>query len=217
MRNHCRNALMTLGTVSALFSSSCLTVVQAQTQGETPPVPPATVSAPAPEQPEEQNKPQRRRLRFGVNVGTFFPSSGKTRNRFGSSWLNFGIGVGSVRRATSRGRFAVDFSLFSRQGDDDNRAFFAPIGVEYRRALLSRSTETDKLIPYAGASANVVFADIRSDQDNVHSGFRTTVGGSIFVGTTVGESGFIQAKYLGIGKIKGFDLSGMSLTAGVRF
>jgi hypothetical protein len=66
----------------------------------------------------------------------------------------------------------------------DNRATLVPLGLSYRRAL-SAGTGA---IPYAGAGVNLYFVDLRVPADNVDSGIRTAGGGSLFVGSTFGET-----------------------------
>lgn len=78
-------------------------------------------------------------------------------------------------------------------------------------------TSESTFIPYYGLSADLVAVDLRSPEDNVHSGFRLTEGGSALLGTTIGKSGFVEGKYTAIGKVKGFDLSGIKLAVGIRF
>jgi hypothetical protein len=38
----------------------------------------------------------------------------------------------------------------------------------------------------------------------------------VFVGTTLGETSYLEARYLFASKIRGFDLSGLYVTAGFR-
>ena len=175
--------------------------------GEAAAAPPSPAAA-----PEEPEKPRRRRLRFGPQAGVYLPSNGKTRDRFGGSWVSYGVGFGSVRRADNKGRIVFDFSILT-ESRGDNRAFIAPIGVGYYRALAPPGPVT----PYVGASVNLYLADLRSRRDDVSSGVRAGGGGSLLLGTTVGERGYVEARYRAISRIKGFDFSGLGLTAGLRF
>lgn len=162
--------------------------------------------------PEEQNPPPRRsRFRIGPQVGVYLPTDSRTRDRFGDSWVSFGIGIGPIRPAEIGGRVGVDLNiLYKSRGD--NRALLIPFGLSYRRALSEGAAS-----PYAGASVNAVFANVRSVPDNVPSGFRTGFGGSVFLGTTLRENAFVEARYLAVSRIRSFDLSGLNLTAGYRF
>lgn len=190
--------------------------------GSPAPIVPGAVTPPpiAPSPDAGTDKPKRRGFRvpkIGVDFDSFMPSSGKTRSRFGSSWGGIGFGIGRPSRPSGTGRVSFDFStLYKKSGD--HHAFAAPVGISYRRAFNANAlTNGSPLIPYYGVSLNLVGVDLRSPEDNVHSGFRFTEGGSLLVGTTVGKSGFVEGKYAAVGKVKGFDLSGFKLTAGIRF
>jgi len=151
-------------------------------------------------------------FRIGPEVGLFLPTSAKTRDRFGSSWLSLGIGLGQVDQVTEKGQTSLDLNILY-QSRNGNSALVAPIGVAYRIALGQGGVNT----PYAGISADLVLADLRSKQDNVNHGLQTGAGGSAFVGVNFGNSGFLEARYLAISSIKSFDLSGLNLSAGYRF
>lgn len=167
---------------------------------------PVPVSAP-PSPPQRSS-----RFRIGPAIGVYLPSSSKTRNRFGDTWVGIGIGLGSINPVSTHGAVTLDANLFYH-GRDGNHAFFFPVGVGYRIAL-SPSTS---VIPYAGVSADVNFADITSNPDNVHNSFTVGGGGSAFVGVNFGDRAFVEARYLALSKASGFDLSGLSLSAGYRF
>jgi hypothetical protein len=151
-------------------------------------------------------------IKFGPDIGVFIPTSSKTINRFGGAWYAVGIGIGSVEAASSHGSWGLDLNIVSRYGSNSH-IFVAPLGVQYTKAL----TNSGSSVPYVGASADLVFVDIRSPQDNVHSGFNETAGGSAFIGSTLGTHAYVEARYLLNGNVKGFDTSGVNLTAGARF
>jgi hypothetical protein len=148
---------------------------------------------------------------IGPEVGVFFPS-GKLSSRFGSSWFSIGLGLGSITPASTSGQLGLDVSLLSRTGSDTH-AYIAPVGLQYRVGLAKGGST----IPYAGVSADLVLADIRSAQDHAHSGLMETGGGSVFLGTSLGPQAYVEARYLALGSVQGFNLSGFDLTAGLRF
>lgn len=183
------------------------------------PLPPAPAARPdAP--PEGKGKPKEHGFQIpkvGIDFDAFMPSSAKTRNRFGGNWGGIGIGIGRPDHPSGTGRFSFDFSTqYKKSGN--HHAFAAPLGISYRRAFSAESlTNGSTFIPYYGVSVDVVAVDLRSVEDNVHSGFHFTAGGSALIGTTIGASGFAEAKYQAVGKVKGFELSGLKLSVGVRF
>ena len=193
----------------------------AQTPAPASAAPSAAPAAPTPPPDSSgKDKPKKHGFRLpkiGVDYDTFLPSSGKTHSRFGSSWGGIGIGIGRPDQPSGKGRIAFDFSTQYRKSGD-HHAFIAPIGVSYRRAFSPDAVkQKSTFTPYYGFTVNLVPVDLRSVEDNVHSGFRLTYGGSALVGTTIGASGFVEARYREVAKVKGFDLSGIKLSVGVRF
>ena len=174
-------------------------------------------SAP-PQPPAERGKKHRTEVpKVGFDVSIFVPSDGKARGRFGGTWATIGIALGRPDRPSGAGRLEADFDV-TQTSSRRHHAFIAPLGVRYRRAFRPGDVMSGRpLVPYYGAAADFVVLDLRSPEDDVHSRFRFGYGGSAVVGTTVGASGFVEAKYQAVGRVKGFDLSGASFTVGVRF
>lgn len=209
--------------VSTAMAQTPDTTVSAPPTASVAPTPDAAASPPSAEpKPADEKKHGFQIPKIGVDYDIFLPSSGKTRSRFGNSWGGIGVGVGRPDRPSGGGRISFDFSTEYKKSGDDH-AFVAPVGVSYRRAFnpsdLVESAEGDKhtFIPYYGVSADLVVVDLHSVEDNVHSRFRLSEGGSVLIGTTIGSSGFVEAKYMAIAKVQGFDLSGTKLVVGVRF
>ena len=169
-----------------------------------------TPDNPAPAAPEPEKK--RNRFRIGPEVGVYFLTSGKARSQFGNSSVSLGLGLGSISQASTRGRLALDLQV-QYQTRDGNHLFLAPLGIAYRRALNSGGPN----VAYVGATVDLDFVDIRSGDYNVHSGVRTAFGASPLIGVSFGDSGFLEARYLYVSRVKGFDLGGLNLSAGYRF
>ena len=228
---------------SALALVLATPAAMAQTPTDTPPAPPSapaptdtTPAAPAPADtapaapaPAVDSTPStapettapatpapapkhRSRFRIGPEVGVFFLTSGKARSQFGNSAVSLGIGLGSISQATTQGRLALDLQV-QYQTKNGNHLFLAPLGVAYRKAL----NQGGPNVAYVGLTADLDFVDIRSADYNVHSGVRTAFGASPLIGVTFGDSGFLEARYLYVSRIKGFDLSGLNVSAGFRF
>jgi hypothetical protein len=176
---------------------------------ETPPKPPAALE-PKPTAAEDASS---KRLRFGPQVGLYLPTNGRTRNRLGSSWSNIGFGIGDISDIHRNRRLALDISFISNS-NGEAKVFLAPIGLAYSIGLGNQGRST---AAYTGISANLVIASLRSDADNLPSRTSVTGGASVFLGNRFSESGYLEARYNAIGKIRGFDLSGINLTAGLRF
>lgn len=224
-------------TLAALLALGLGHAAQAQTPDTTTSVPPAGM-APAPDTtspaapdapatnpvvtttvtptpaPEPEQKNSASRFRIGPSVGVYLPTDSKTRDRFGSSWVSVGLGFGPFDVIKAQGQLGFDLNL-QYQKHDDNHAFLLPVGLGYRIAL-TKDPEA-RAIPYAGVTGDIVFADVRSVADNVHSGFREGAGASALIGVNIGTNTNLEARYQFISRIKSFDFSGLSLTAGYRF
>ncbi len=204
-------------TGSALALLLAAAPAMAQTPTDTAPANLVPTTAPASTAPEtaapdpavEKNK---NRFRIGPEVGVFFLTSGKARSQFGNSSISIGLGLGSIAQASTKGRLALDLQI-QYQTRHGNHLFLAPLGIAYRKAL----NEGGPNVAYVGATADLDFVDIRSGDYNVHSGIRTAFGASPLVGVSFGDSGFLEARYLYVSRVKGFDLSGLNISAGYRF
>ena len=193
-------------------ASAQQTAPPAQRSLETPPPPPAVLQ-PAPS-PAPKTEAPRKRIRFGPQLGVYLPTNGKTQDRFGKNWTNIGIGIGSISDIHRSGRLALDIDFISNSRNSEEKIFLAPIGLAYSVGL---GKQDGSAAAYAGVSANLVVASLRSDQDRLPTRTSATGGASVFLGTRFSESGYAEVRYNGIAKIRGFDLSGINLTAGFRF
>lgn len=200
-----------LGTASACLANTdaaptlpqTLTAASASDSTATPNTAPTT----APEKPKSRHTPW-----IGPELGGYFPTNSKVRDRFGSSWLGVYLGLGPIAQPNDHHTWTIDYSVLYNKVDS-NYALIAPIGLSYRRFF----THNKSFNPYVGTSGDLVISDVRSDPDNVKAGVRTGLGGSVFGGVSMGERAFFEARYNLMGTVKGFDFSGTSLTLGYRF
>jgi hypothetical protein len=182
------------------------------------PAPPPPAPEPAPPQREvlvpanEANAPRKSRFRIGPELSLFLPSSGKTSDAFGSSWFGVGLGFGSIRRTARQGELGAEVYLLNNSHDDAD-AWLVPVGLAYRHPIGSGLGGG----PYAGGAVDLLFTDLHSPADGVDWGLRMGAGLGPIVGSTFGNSGYVEARYLLTTKVAGFDLSGLSFTAGARF
>lgn len=194
-----------------------------------------------PSQPDPDKKPKRY-FYIGPDFGVFLPTNSRTQSRFGSAWFDFGPGIGAIAGIRSGGKISPDLH-FASQDNNGNHVFLALLGVEYKYPLLSgrpagkksgdkepKSGESGNepqteskmrgrpsVLPYVGASGDLAVVDLHSDEDNVHSGVRTGIAGSLFTGLRFGERAFLEARYRATSTIKTFDLSGVNISAGYRW
>lgn len=188
------------------------------TPSETTPPPPVETAAPVPRRevlvPAKSAREARRRNRFriGPELSLFLPSSGKTRDTFGGSWFGIGAGFGSIRRTNPRGELGAEIYLLNHSHEDAD-AWLVPVGLAYRHPLGSGRHGG----PYAGGAVDLLITDLHSPNDNLNWKLRLGAGAGPIIGTPFGNSGYLEARYLLTTKVAGFDLSGLSLTAGARF
>jgi len=151
-------------------------------------------------------------LTIGPEFGLYIPASGKASNRFGSQWWSIGLGFGQIGSPSTKGTFSPDLSLIARYSSS-NHVYIVPAGVQYRVSL----SDSTQFRPYAGVSADFLFADVLSPVDNIHSGIKTRGAGSVFVGAKISPNGYVEARYISASHVDGMDLSGLRLSAGIRF
>ena len=210
--------LLTGGALALLLALPA--AAQTTSTAPAPPVNPTPSTAPASTAPETTPPPaapqpepkHRNRFRIGPEVGVYLLTSGKARSQFGNSAVSLGIGLGSIAQAPTQGRLALDLQV-QYQTRNGNHMFLAPLGLAYRKAL----NQGGPNVAYVGVTADLDFVDIRSGEYNVHSGVRTAFGASPLIGVSFGDTGFLEARYLYVSRVKGFDLGGLNLSAGFRF
>ncbi|BDI28139.1 hypothetical protein CCAX7_001900 [Capsulimonas corticalis] len=167
----------------------------------------STDSAPAPE-----SKPAHHRLMIGADYQLYLPTNSHTKDRFGSSWSSIGLGIGGVGQSAAHSIWAPELNVIY-QSKGDNNVLIVPIGVTYR----THSDASGGATPYTGASAGLLVVNLKSKDDNVPSGTSGGAYGSIYAGVSLKENYFVEARYYATSKVRTFDLSGASLTAGIRF
>ncbi|HEY3298614.1 MAG TPA: hypothetical protein VGK34_08170 [Armatimonadota bacterium] len=143
---------------------------------------------------------------------TYFPTSSKTKDTFGSTWPSVGFVIaGAVNdRIYDKLEFHVDGILRSHHS---NHAYLFPAGIVYT----TRAKKMKALSPFVGASADVYFVNLRVPEENLDSSWKTTVGGSVFAGVDINRNLSIKAAYLAAPKVRGYDVSGFNLTATFGF
>lgn len=214
--SHLKRKSANAALIAALLIATGICATSALAQDAPPPPAPSDSVAPAPPAREEtvdNGSKVSHRFRIGPTVGLFLPTDGKTRDRFGSDWFSIGLGIGPVSGVTDKGQVGFDFNLLY-QSRGGNHALVVPLGVGYRVALTKDTTA--KTVPYAGVTADYYIINVKSDQDNVNGTYGAG-GGSLVLGANFGNSANLEARYQFASKVKGFDFSGLNLTAGYRF
>jgi len=179
-----------------------------------PVTPPSTTSTPPPPAPDTSDS--KGRFVLGPEIGIYIPTDARTRAAFGDTWVDYGIGFRPIQLVTRHGAAGLDFNIISTDGTG-RKAFLIPVTLIYKQAFGSSDEPGKGLTPYFGVSAGLLLADLRSDNYNVHSGFRAGYGGTALIGVTYKQKAYLEARYEEFSKIKGFDLSGLNIATGFRF
>jgi len=200
--------------VATIFAANP-TSAGAQDPAPTPPTTPTT-NTPPPPPPTPDTNDSKDRFVLGPEVGFYIPTSSRTRAAFGDTWIDYGVGFRPIQLVTRHGAAGLDFNIISTSGTG-KKAFLIPVTLIYKQAFSGSDEPGKGITPYFGASAGLLLADLRSDNYNVHSGYRVGFGGTALLGITFGQKAYIETRYEEFSKIKGFDLSGFNIAGGFRF
>lgn len=194
---------------TAVLAASLVPIMASGARAEETPATDTQAVTAAAEQPQVQKD---KHWKIMPTVSTFMPVNDKTKDRFGNSWTNIGFvaGMGIGDRMYDKLEFHID-GIMRKSGD--NHAYMFPAGIIYT----TRPAKMKSFSPYLGASADVYFIDVKSEEDNIDSSWRTSLGGSLFAGLDVSDHVSIRASYMAIPKVESFNLSGFNLMATVGF
>lgn len=147
----------------------------------------------------------------------YFPSSGKVKSAFGSSWEGFGIVLNMESFGWTSKLRAGDFALhpyfgYYHSSEGANEATIIPIGLEARWGL----DETGPMKPYFGIGLAGYGVSFEDKGAGVDTGWRGAFGGRIMVGADITKWFNLQASYNLISDVKGYDLSGFGVQAKVN-
>ena len=166
--------------------------------------------------PDSAQSQRRRGLpRFGVDAGVFFPTSGKTKDAFGSRWTSFGLGTGFT--VVTRPGFDPDFEILSQdKGGNDASVYLVGGRFLFPLARPAVTAAIPTFAPYAGVGVNLNYTRIDApDFGADDKGFG--VGGSAILGASIGRRLFAEARYRVFTEKADFNLSGAQLVVGARF
>ena len=175
---------------------------------------PSTDGMQAPAQPDEESNPpakEKRRLVLMPSFNSYAPSDSKTQDRFGSSWQSIGLAVAYKTRNMDPRK--IEFRLDGiAQKSSLTSAYVFPVGLGLNKILSSSKS----LTTYAGATANLYIAKVKSIPDAVDTGWQLKGGAGALMGANLGQKLNVQASYYLIPKLGGFDLSGFNVSAHIE-
>lgn len=152
--------------------------------------------------------------KVGVDFEVLFPFSSETRRNFGSTLTGIGLGFGKVVPKPG-GHFAPDVLVASHKKNGNKLAFYGA-GVQYRRTFGSAIDETTRFVPYYGAGVGLAYGNVELPGQGIDDS-KVVPAGSVFIGTSIGKRGILEARVRALPQVGGLSFSGLSLTAGVRF
>lgn len=151
---------------------------------------------------------EKRRLVLMPSFNSFSPSDSKTQSRFGSTWR--GIGLAVAYKTKNMDPRKIEFRLDGiAERSNLTSAYVFPIGFGVNKILSSSESVTT----YAGLTANLYVAKLKSVQDNVDTGWQFRAGAGALVGANLGKRVNVQACYYLIPELGGFNLSGFNVSA----
>lgn len=187
-------------TTTAPIVTQTATTAPADLQSEMP------TSADEPQQDQKKG-----RLVLVPAFNMFYPSSGKTQDRFGDSWPSIGLSVAWRESGLDPKKIELRLDGMGRSGDKVKALIF-PLGM----GVSQRLSQSKNVVTYAGVSANVYIGKVVSELDNVNTGWKLRFGPGAFLGANIGSRFNIQASYYGVPSLGGFGLSGFNLSAHVQ-
>jgi len=146
--------------------------------------------------------------KIGIALSTFYPSSAKTRARFGSWWSGIGLTVFLPEQANApRDSYQVDFGLSGQKRNGDF-IYLVPIGIIYQHNL----GQCPDGHWFVGGSADLFLSNLHVSEEDIHAHIRTTLGGSVFAGVTIWRGWQFRARYFFMGDIASYNFSGTALS-----
>lgn len=164
---------------------------------------------------------QRRFPRIGPEVGYSYLLDSKTRDAFGSSVTNFGIGFGSSEISPAvNGRIGLDLSILRPREDSafgENKALVIFAGPQFSRVVgVKTVNDLTRLVPYYGASVNAVYAQVETPFNGQNSnGYGAAA--SVFAGASFNRRVYLEGRVRAATDVEDYNFSTASLTLGLRF
>lgn len=181
--------------------------------------------------------------RIGADIGYSYLLDSKARSVFGSGVTDIGLGFGNITPSAD-GKLGLDVSILRPKQTDNgikSDALVISAGPEYRKLILPslnkfpgqgqqklpRSTfppinkisnigDLPSTLPYYGASANLIYAQVNAPTAGVDgNGFG--VGGSLFAGVSFSNRFYLETRVRATNAVKGFNFTRAGVTAGIRF
>jgi hypothetical protein len=158
--------------------------------------------------PTESGKRERKRIRVSLEYSPFLPGDADARSDFGPIWGSIGIGLFRPERPTEWA-FDWDLTVLSKSGASE--ALLIPVTVGVQRGL----GKNPDLQPYVALRAGPYYGSV---EDNLKGPDDTKIGANanLSAGLVVKQRYLVEARYDWFSSLAGNNLSGFTLTVGVK-
>lgn len=143
-----------------------------------------------------------------LSVGTFFPSSAATRDRFSSHWTRVTL-TSFEPEKPEKWRFTSEISSYSFNGPTRLRLYSLSAGVI--RGLGHEGSAQ----PYLTFRAGPSWGNIKEDAIGLDES-KWGLNGNVALGVVFNKRLYVEARYDVFSQIAGVNMNGFSITAGVK-
>jgi hypothetical protein len=156
----------------------------------------------------ESGESEGKKIRVSVEYSPFLPGDADARSTFGTVWGSFGIGLFRPERP-ERWAFDWDLTVLSQSGESD--VLLIPLTVGAQRGF----GKDPDLQPYVALRAGPYYGSV---EDNLKGPDDTKIGASanVSAGLVLQRRYLLEARYDWFSELAGNDLSGFTLTLGVK-
>lgn len=168
---------------------------------------------------QEEQKKEKKIFFLSPTLGYFLPSSGKTRDAFGSSWGGFSVSVNPEAfgwkspQVKAGGMELTPYIGFTRAKRGDNKAYIIPVGVATSWKLKEGKNYATSLS--LALSANGV--RVKVPDEGINSDWKVAAGARLTLGYSLAKWLELTAGYSFMTKVEGYDFNGFSVGAKINF
>jgi hypothetical protein len=155
-----------------------------------------------------QEKKEKRSIPIALQVGAFFPSSSTTRDRFGSTWFNIGVGIFN-RPRPNQTQFIADVSIL--HNSDVGSATLIPVTFGVQRGIGNHPESQ----PYVAARVGPYYGKVHGSRLPVED---DTIGfnGNVAAGVVFKRRFSLEVRYDYYSRFARTRFDGLTVQAGIR-
>lgn len=167
----------------------------------------------------DNGKAEKKLFFLSPSASYFFPSSGKTRDTFGSSWGGVGVALNpealgwETPRLKTAGITLTPFIGYSYAKEGDNKAYIIPVGVATGWTLKEGKHYRTSI--GLGLSANGV--RVKVPDEGINSDWKVALGGRVTLAYSLAKWLDLTAGYSLMTDVEGYSFNGFTIGAKVNF